>query len=108
MRGAVRSPREVAAGAVYATLDRLEEKSLISSRLGAGTAARCSLRWPTTTFWLHSLFTARFVDAIKAGVIVGAMTHVVFYLTALVRVNLFVDSISQRPDWQNLEAWWAN
>ena len=49
--------------------------------------------------------TGRFVDAIKAGVIVGAMTHVVFYLTALVRVNLFVDSISQR---QNLEAWWAN
>lgn len=32
--------RQVAADAVYATLDRLEEKSLISSRLDAGTAAR--------------------------------------------------------------------
>ena len=36
----VRLDRDVAAGAVYATLDRLEEKSLISSRLGAGTVAR--------------------------------------------------------------------
>ena len=32
--------REVAAGAVYATLDRLEQKGLISSRLGPGTAVR--------------------------------------------------------------------
>ena len=32
--------REVAAGAVYATLDRLEQKGLISSRLGTGTAVR--------------------------------------------------------------------
>jgi PadR family transcriptional regulator PadR len=35
-----RLAREVAAGAVYATLDRLEEKALISSRLGPGTAVR--------------------------------------------------------------------
>jgi PadR family transcriptional regulator PadR len=35
-----RLQREVAAGAVYATLDRLEEKRLISSRLGSGTAIR--------------------------------------------------------------------
>ena len=32
--------REVAAGAVYATLDRLEEKGMISSRLGKGTPVR--------------------------------------------------------------------
>jgi PadR family transcriptional regulator, regulatory protein PadR len=35
-----RLQREVAAGAVYATLDRLEQKGLISSRLGPGTAVR--------------------------------------------------------------------
>ena len=35
-----RLAREVAAGAVYATLDRLEGKGLISSRLAPGTAAR--------------------------------------------------------------------
>jgi DNA-binding PadR family transcriptional regulator len=32
--------REVAAGAVYATLDRLEQKSFLSSRLDEGTAVR--------------------------------------------------------------------
>ena len=37
---ALRLERTVAAGAVYATLDRLERKGLISSRLGAGTTVR--------------------------------------------------------------------
>jgi DNA-binding PadR family transcriptional regulator len=32
--------REVAAGAVYATLDRLEQKDLIASRVEAGTEVR--------------------------------------------------------------------
>jgi PadR family transcriptional regulator, regulatory protein PadR len=32
--------RQVAAGAVYATLDRLEQRGLIASRLEAGTAVR--------------------------------------------------------------------
>jgi PadR family transcriptional regulator PadR len=32
--------REVAAGAIYATLDRLEQKGLISSRLDQGTPVR--------------------------------------------------------------------
>jgi PadR family transcriptional regulator len=32
--------REVSAGAVYATLDRLEAKGLVSSRLGPGTPVR--------------------------------------------------------------------
>jgi PadR family transcriptional regulator len=32
--------RDVAAGAVYATLDRLEAKGLVSSRLGPGTPQR--------------------------------------------------------------------
>jgi PadR family transcriptional regulator PadR len=35
-----RLQRELAAGAVYATLDRLEQKALISSRLESGTAIR--------------------------------------------------------------------
>jgi PadR family transcriptional regulator PadR len=36
----LRLERKVTAGAVYATLDRLEQKGLVSSRLGPGTAAR--------------------------------------------------------------------
>jgi PadR family transcriptional regulator, regulatory protein PadR len=35
-----RLQRDLAAGAVYATLDRLEQKALISSRLESGTAIR--------------------------------------------------------------------
>ncbi len=35
-----RLQRDVAAGAVYATLDRLEQKGLITSRLGSGTPVR--------------------------------------------------------------------
>src|SRR5262245_49313234 len=35
-----RLDRDVAAGAVHATLDRLERKGLLSSRLGAGTPIR--------------------------------------------------------------------
>lgn len=36
----VRLEREVAAGAVYATLQRLEDKGQLSSRLAPGTAVR--------------------------------------------------------------------
>jgi len=32
--------REISAGAIYATLDRLEAKGLVTSRLGPGTAMR--------------------------------------------------------------------
>ena len=35
-----RLERDVAAGAVHATLERLERKKLVSSRLGAGTPVR--------------------------------------------------------------------
>jgi PadR family transcriptional regulator, regulatory protein PadR len=35
-----RLDREVSAGAVYATLDRLEAKGMVSSRLGPGNAIR--------------------------------------------------------------------
>jgi len=36
----IRLDRDVAAGAVYATLDRLETKGLLSSRLAPGTPSR--------------------------------------------------------------------
>lgn len=35
-----RLEREIAAGAVHATLERLEDKGLISSRIGSGTPIR--------------------------------------------------------------------
>jgi PadR family transcriptional regulator len=36
----IRLERDVAAGAVHATLQRLEKKGLVSSRLGSGTPVR--------------------------------------------------------------------
>lgn len=36
----IRLARDVTAGAVYATLDRLEDKGLVASRAGQGTPAR--------------------------------------------------------------------
>ena len=48
--------------------------------------------------------TGRFVDAIIAGMTVGAATIVVFCFANLLRVNLFLETISQRSDWQNVLA----
>jgi hypothetical protein len=48
--------------------------------------------------------TGRFVDAIKAGMTVGAVTIAVFCIANLLRVNLFLEAISQRSDWRNLLA----
>ena len=46
--------------------------------------------------------TGRLMDAVKVGATVGFVTFVVFDLAVLVRVNLFLDAISQRSDWRNL------
>ena len=46
--------------------------------------------------------TRRVSDAVKVGTIVGVATIVVFHTAAIVRVNLFLDAIRPREDWQNL------
>ena len=48
--------------------------------------------------------TGRLLDGVKVGVTVAFITFVVFVLAAFLRVNLFLDAISQRSDWQNLIA----
>jgi hypothetical protein len=48
--------------------------------------------------------TGRLSTAVEIGATVAFATFVVFDLSAIVRVNLFLDSISQRSDWQNLMA----
>ena len=48
--------------------------------------------------------TQRFRDALIAGVLVGAATMAVFHLAAIVRVNVFLEQIRNRDDWQNLVA----
>jgi hypothetical protein len=48
--------------------------------------------------------TQRFRDALIAGVLAGTATMAVFHLAAIVRVNLFLEHIRYRDDWQNLVA----
>jgi hypothetical protein len=46
--------------------------------------------------------TGRIMDAVKVGAIVAFATFVVFDLAVIVRVNVFLDILTQRSDWQNL------
>jgi hypothetical protein len=46
--------------------------------------------------------THRFAEAIRVGTIVGAMTILALHVSSIVRVNLFLDLIRDRGDWQNL------
>src|SRR5215211_5747830 len=46
--------------------------------------------------------TGRIVDAVKVAAIVAFFTFVIFDVAAIVRVNLFLDALTHRSDWQNL------
>jgi hypothetical protein len=48
--------------------------------------------------------TRRVADAVKVGAILGVVTIAVFHAAAIVRVNVFLDAIRYRGDWQNLVA----
>ena len=62
---------------------------------------------PMFTLWGVTGFTAarksgRMIDGITAAVIVALVTGVVFDLMIFVRINLFLQTLASRPDWQNL------
>ena len=46
--------------------------------------------------------TQRFLEAPKAGAIVAAISLGLFHLAAILRMNIFLDTVSQRSDWQEL------
>jgi hypothetical protein len=48
--------------------------------------------------------TGRTLDGLTVGATVAFATFVVYVITQFVRVNLFLDTISRRSDWQNLMA----
>jgi hypothetical protein len=48
--------------------------------------------------------TRRFRDAVTAGVLVGVATIAVFHFAAILRVNVFLEQIRHRNDWQGLLA----
>ena len=43
-------------------------------------------------------------DTVKVGTLLGVVTIVVFHVASIVRLNLFLDAIRHRQDWQNLVA----
>lgn len=62
---------------------------------------------PMFTAWGYAGFGAkqrssRIVEAIVAGATVAFVTFVIFWIANLVRVNLFLETIRNRADWQNL------
>lgn len=62
---------------------------------------------PMFTIWGFTGFvasrrTGRLLDAVKVGATVAFVTFVVYDFAVIVRVNLFLDTLSQRSDWQNL------
>jgi hypothetical protein len=46
--------------------------------------------------------TGRLLEALKEGAVVGAATLAVFEVGALLRVNLFLEAIRHRADWERL------
>jgi hypothetical protein len=46
----------------------------------------------------------RFGDAVAAGAAAGAITFALFLVFGILRVNLFLETIRNRSDWQNLVA----
>ena len=52
--------------------------------------------------------TGRLLDGVRVGAIVAFVTFVVYVLTQFVRVNVFLDILSHRSDWQNLIARFQN
>jgi hypothetical protein len=46
--------------------------------------------------------SARLAQAIRVGATVAFVTFVVFDIAVIIRVNVFLDVISHRPDWRNL------
>jgi hypothetical protein len=48
--------------------------------------------------------SARITDGIKAGALVALTTFIVLTIVVIVRVNLSLAVVSQRPDWRNMAA----
>lgn len=94
-------------GAVFSTWN------LITARMTPladdSAAALLMFYGPMFTAWglvgfVATRRTARLSSGVKAGAAVAFVTFVVFTAAVIIRVNLSLDTVSHRPDWQNLVA----
>jgi hypothetical protein len=46
--------------------------------------------------------SGQLTEALKAGVTVACMTFIMFYVANFVRVNVFLETLRLRADWQNM------
>src|SRR3954471_4184306 len=59
--------------------------------------------WGIAGYWAARR-TGRTLDGVRVGATVAFATFVVYVVTQFVRVNVFLDVLTQRADWQNLMA----
>jgi hypothetical protein len=62
---------------------------------------------PMFAIWAIAGFRAfrrsgRHLDAVKTASLVAFVTFIVFDIAVVIRVNLFLDAVSQRSDWRNV------
>lgn len=108
-RGAVRFGLAVGAGfglwnLVITWLDPLAEDTPV---------ALLSFYGPMFASWGLAGFvaarrTGRISDGIRAGATVAFVAFVIYDVTQFMRVNLFLDTLTQRSDWQNMMATFRN
>ena len=62
---------------------------------------------PMFTIWGLAAYkacrrTGRLWDALEVGAVVAFVTFAVYTVAVIIRVNVFLDVMSRRPEWQNL------
>jgi hypothetical protein len=95
----------VALGAAFGLWDLLV--TWLDPLLDDSPVARLMFYGPMFTAWAFAAYracrrTGRVRDGITVGATVAFVTFVVFTLAVIVRVNVFLDVVRHRGDWQNM------
>ena len=94
-------------GAVFSTWNVIAAR--LSPLAEDSAAALLIFYGPLFTVWglvgfVATSRTTRLSSGVKAGAAVAFVTFAVFTAAVIIRVNLSLDTVSHRPDWQNLIA----
>ena len=94
-------------GAVFSTWNVIAAR--LSPLADDSAAALLMFYGPMFTAWglvgfIATRRTTRLSTGVKTAAAVACVTFVVFTVAVIIRVNLSLDTVSQRPDWQNLVA----